>query len=89
MSAYLALAAISVLAGLGLLTRLRLPVSPIHRWYLAPGATMLVWTIALGVGVSLGLTLRSLSGPLLAFTIVVAIQGVLDARRAWTERHPP
>ena len=63
MSIYLALAAISVLAGFGLLTRLRLPVSPLHRWYLAPGATMLVWAIALGVGVSLGLTLRTLSGP--------------------------
>ena len=40
MSIYLALAAISVLAGFGLLTRLRLPVSPIHLWYLAPGATL-------------------------------------------------
>ena len=88
MSAYLALAAISVLAGFGLLTRLRLPVSPIHRWYLAPGATMLVWAIALGVGVSLGLTLRTLSGPLLALTMVVAILGALDARRAWAAAKP-
>ena len=88
MSAYLALAAISVLAGFGLLTRLRLPVSPLHRWYLAPGATMLVWAIALGVGVSLGLTLRNLSGPLLALTMVVAILGALDARRAWAVAKP-
>ena len=88
MSAYLALVAISVLAGFGLLTRLRLPVSPIHRWYLAPGATMLVWAIALGVGVSLGLTLRTLSGPVLALTLVVAILGALDARRAWAAAKP-
>ena len=88
MSAYLALAAISVLAGFGLLTRLRLPVSAIHRWYLAPGATMLVWAIALGIGVSLGLTLRTLSGPVLALTLVVAILGALDARRAWAAAKP-
>ena len=88
MSIYLALAAISVLAGFGLLTRLRLPVSPIHLWYLAPGATMLVWAIALGVGVSLGLTLRTLSGPVLALTLVVAILGALDARRAWAAAKP-
>ena len=88
MSAYLALAAISVLAGFGLLTRLRLPVSAIHRWYLAPGATMLVWAIALGIGVSLGLTLRTLSGPVLALTLVVAILGALDARRTWAAAKP-
>ena len=88
MSIYLALAAISVLAGFGLLTRLRLPVSPIHLWYLAPGATMLVWAIALGVGVSQGLTLRTLSGPVLALTLVVAILGALDARRTWAAAKP-
>lgn len=88
MIAYLALVAMSVLAGFGLLSRLRLPVSPLHRWYLAPGATLLVWAIALGVSVSLGLTVRNLSGPLMALTMFMAILGALDARRGWAGPRP-
>ena len=49
---------------------------------------MLIWAVALGVGVSLGLTLRSLSGPLMVLTVVVAIFGARDARRAWTAVKP-
>ena len=80
MIVFLLLCFVSIFAGLALLTLLGLPVQPIHRWLLAPGACLAAWTIALGTAVSLGISVRHLALPIWAATAVLCVYGLWLAR---------
>ena len=80
MIVFLLLCLVSIFAGLALLTLLGLPVQPIHRWLLAPGACLTAWTIALGTAVSLGIPVRHLALPIWAATAGLCVYGLWLAR---------
>jgi hypothetical protein len=81
---FLLLCVASTLAGVGILTALRVPAQSRQRWLLAPAACLVAWSIALGVAISFGLTARELALPFWTATAVAAVYGTWQARRSFS-----
>ena len=84
MLAYLLLVLVSTLAGFGVLSACGVTLGPAQRWYLSPGACLVAWAVAIGIGVSAAVPVRDLALPLWTATGVAAAYGVWRARVEWT-----
>lgn len=73
---YLLLCALSVVAGLGLVRLLRLPLSVRSALILAPALTLAFWSVAFGVGVPFRIPVRYLTAPVWAATLALAAYGL-------------
>lgn len=81
---YLLLVCVSLLAGYGLLSASGVRLAASQRWYLSPGACLVAWSVAIGIGVSAGLPVRDLAIPLWLATGAAAVYGFRRARHEWT-----
>jgi len=80
---FLLLCIVSLLAGVGILNAIRAPLPPYLQWLLAPGACLSAWAVALGVTVSLGVTVQHLVVPFWMATTIAACYGAAQARRSF------
>jgi hypothetical protein len=81
MIAYVLLCPASLLAGLGVMSFVRLELRESRTLLVAPALTLSVWAVVLGVGVSLGATVRQVAPVFWALTAVLSVRGALAVRR--------
>jgi hypothetical protein len=81
---FLLLCVVSVLAGFGVLAGLGLELSHGRAWLLAPGACLVCWALALGIGVSLGIPVRLIALPFWVATAAACAFGAWRARGTLT-----
>jgi hypothetical protein len=79
---FLLLCIVTILAGVGILAALRVPIRAEQRWLLAPAACLSVWAVVLGVTISFGMTARALVVPFWTGTAIAVFYGSWTARRS-------
>ena len=77
---YLLICIVSIFAGIGVARALRLQLEFYWSVYLAPVLTLVFWTLCLGIGISVGFTVRELRLAIILGTVAFCVYGVYGRR---------